>query len=80
MNRKNWINFKTTGQNLEIQSLYDFYLKNKKEDREVLDFPIFVNLFQQYLQFGNINKYVEFMDNLYQITTITKDGTIIGYT
>lgn len=75
MERTDWLNFRQTN-NLSLEWLYEYYLQFIGESESPLSFPEFSNAIQQYLQMGNINKFIEYYDNLHQITTLVDKGVI----
>lgn len=82
MERKEWLNFKKTGQ-INLDWLYNYYLENRDSNSEELTPISFNNCIQMFLgRGGQMNKFIEYWDNKHEIVTVIDNengGIILNY-
>lgn len=82
MERKKWINFKKTGQ-IDPNWLYNYYLDNKKSDKDTLTPASFETCIQMFLgRGGQLNKFIEYWDNQHEVITVlnsNNENIVIDY-
>jgi hypothetical protein len=81
MTREEWLEFRNGEKPCKIEWLYEWYVKKQEAGKkEIIDIDNFTSIFQHYIQVGNVNRFIKFTDDLFEVSFLNnKEGVTLKY-